>query len=584
MKKIPSAMPDKVHSVTAQDFLDAETVCSMSNCVMSGLTPDNGQLDLESLVISFCPENIAQTENSLLSPGGKAVIDRAVDLLNRIITLDYVPADTMSLGPGVSQCSSFRSRHIIDKLDHSPLVAPNPDFWPGDYFSDDLASHMLERMDTSYTVDIIQQVPKKSDRNRTIGITDVIALSAQGVLSDYMISCMRRHGLDLKTLSDRHRDLAAEGSLHGGLATLDFSMASDTLSIGLVWILLNNNRSTVLCKSLYRRLWGCRTWSYIMDETEDIYQKFSPMGNKFTFPLESLLFTVVTRAICDTLHISDPKRRKATSFGDDVILYGPDRLLDMYKAHITNRYAELGLLLNTEKSYFTGDFRESCGADYRSGDFVRGFYHKKLNVTLQDVVRCINHFTLYYDLTLLTILHHCPFINHVFCTYQLWKVCYSKLSFVEQLAHYSKHDFATVDTFIVCSAMDIREIGDCGTMLLSYSSPDVLAYRIDYRYVKGRKLQYRRYLYDGKRERYVRKKLLQRLSNVGEMDLLYNYIGTGQGVHKHPRKLSEILDQNLGVKSPIAWLVPETILTKVRMRAYNPAWPLELPIRTVNWF
>lgn len=585
VKKIPSATPEKVHAATAQDFLDAEVVCSKSNIVFSGVIPEESDCyDLESLVTLFDPENIAQTADSLLSAGGKAVVDRAVTLLNRIITLDFRAADAMSLGPGVSQCSSFRSRHIIDKLDHGLMVAPNPDFWPGDYYEPDLASHMLERMDLStYTVDIIQQVPKKADRNRTIGITDMVALSAQGVVSDYMQACMCRHGLDIRSLSDKHRDLAAVGSLHGGLATLDFSMASDTLSIGLVWILLNNNRSTVLCRNLYRRLWGCRTWSYNLDETEGIYQKFSPMGNKATFPLETLLFTVITRAICDVLRIVDPNGRKPTSFGDDVILYGPDLILDRMKATITNRYSELGLLLNIEKSFFTGPFRESCGADYLDGRFVRGFYHKKLTVTLQDVVRCVNHFTLYYGITLYTILHHCPYISSVFRAHRLDRVCYSKLAFVDQLAHHSLHDFAAIDTFIVCSEMDIRELGLRGIMLLSYSSPNILTYSLEYRYVKGIRTQYRRYAFDGKRERFLRKKLLQRLSEVGEMDLLYNYIGTGQGVHNVPRKLSEVLDQNLGIKTPIAWVVPETISSKVRMRAYNPAWPLELPIRTVNW-
>lgn len=587
VKKMPSPTPELVHAATAADFLYAERVCTLSDLVFHGDAQAycDDPLDCESLVTWFDPENIAQTDTTLLSPGGKEIIDIAVDMLNRIIDRPFDISDAMILGPGVSQCSTFRSKHILDKLDHNPFYQPNPDFWAADYFECDLASHIMERVEPfKYTVDLIQQVPKKADRNRTIGITDVIALSAQGVVGDYITKCLSHHGLNLRHLQDRHRDLACIGSLQGGLATLDFSMASDTISMGLVWMLLNNNRSTSLCRRLYRLLWGCRTWFYSMDGSDGVYQKFCPMGNRFTFPLESLLFTVLTRAICARLHLSDPNGRKASSFGDDVILYGPDTLLLIYKPVIVNNFYELGLIVNPEKSYFTGDFRESCGADYRQGVFVRGFYHKKLTVTIQDVVRLINHFTVFYNLTLTTILHHCPFIANVFWKCGLDRICYCKLAFIDQLASTSIHSFAAIDTFIVCSEMDMRELGLKGTCLLSYSSPSILAYTLEYHYVKGKKTQYRRYTFDGKRERLTRRKLLARLSSVGEPDLIYNYIGTGQRDNSRPRKLSDLIDNELGVKTPIAWLVPETISTKVRMRDYNPAWPLELPIREVNWF
>jgi hypothetical protein len=89
------------------------------------------------------------------------------------------------------------------------------------------------------------------------------------------------------------------------------------------------------------------------------------MGNGFTFPLESLLFWALTKACC-----SD----------DEVVsIYGDDIICPTHRVPLIHRVlTACGFSLNLEKSYYTGEFRESCGTDYYRGIDIRPYYQKKL--------------------------------------------------------------------------------------------------------------------------------------------------------------------------------------------------------------
>jgi hypothetical protein len=140
----------------------------------------------------------------------------------------------------------------------------------------------------------------------------------------------------------------------------------------------------------------------------------STMGNGFTFPLQSLLFSTVVAGVYSFLrksglrHLSlvRTRRRKGGSsirfdgsiasfderayelgnfsvFGDDIIV---DKSAARYVIRALNL---LGFVVNTDKTFVEGPFRESCGADFFKGTDVRGIYVKSLN-TLQDLFVAIN--------------------------------------------------------------------------------------------------------------------------------------------------------------------------------------------------
>lgn len=588
-KKVPSENPEAVSDATIKKFFEAEEQCAEANLRLGlpfakdGMFPDSSEL--------FTEDVLCVTEDLVLTDMAQRLLDLSVDELNKLITLDWVLAESTDFGPGVTQVPGFRTKNLIEKLSQPTYEWPNPDFIPNDYFVDDVAWCLWERFNNNYTCDVISQVPKNSTINRTIGITSFVPLAAQGVCGDYIDACLMQHGINLRTLPQLHRDLAEAGSRLGGLATIDFSMASDTISRGLVWALLNNSRSSDRCRMLYSKLCGCRTWMFTVNGETFFYEKFSAMGNKATFPLELLLFTAVARGIERLLHFHSPYGRKATSLGDDTIIYAPDLVLSRNKSLIIDLYGELGLTVNPDKSFFSGPFRESCGADYRNGVYVRGYYLHSRTVTLRDVVRCINHFTIYYGVALLWIVEHCPFIAKVFRQARLSQICYENWSFVDQLASLPAHEIGAVDNFIVVDHMSYKYLKLEGGQILSYQDVNPLKY---YFQRKGDKL-IRRYVFDGRAERLARRKLQARLE-VTSLDLILALQSTTSN-RRLARRWEAICEQEKaenryvfagpGVvfsmpvedEPAINWVTPPSFGTLVRFGRYDPAWPLLLPER-----
>lgn len=597
-KKVPSENPDAVSDATIKKFFEAEEQCAEANLRLGLPFAKNGEFPDSSDL--FCEDVLCHSEDLVLTSDARKLLDLTVDELNKLVTLDWELADSTPFGPGVTQVPGFRTKNLIEKLTQPTYDWPNPDFVPNDYFVDDVAWTLWERFSGNYTCDVISQVPKNSTINRTIGITSFVPLAAQGVCGDYIRRCLKHHGIDLDTLADTHRTLAEVGSRLGNLATIDFSMASDTISRGLVWAALNNSRSSDRCRELYHKLCGCRTWEYTIDGVCYTYNKFSAMGNKFTFELESLLFTAIARAIERLYHFQTPYCRKATSLGDDTIIYALDLLLGRYKPLIIGLYAELGLRVNPEKSFFTGSFKESCGADYRNGAYVRGFYLHSRTVTLRDVVRCINHFTLYYGVALLWILEHCPFISRVFTDYRLDQVCYENWQFVDQLASLPVHQIGAVDDFIVVDHMSYRTLRLDGRFILSYENIDPLKSYRAYIKKQGRKALVRRYKFDGPTERRCRRQLLSRLE-VSSLDLILALQSTTsnrrlarrwEAICEQERSENRYIFAAAGVvfSMPVCdepatcWLTPPSLGMRVKLRAYNPAWPLTIPERRLAQF
>ena len=97
-------------------------------------------------------------------------------------------------------------------------------------------------------------------------------------------------------------------------------------------------------------------------------EQFSSMGNGFTFPLETLLFYSLARAVLKYMHASAEEWDMLSVYGDDITL--PSRCFSL----LTEVFTECGFLVNSRKSFSDGPFRESCGADYLRSIDIRPFY------------------------------------------------------------------------------------------------------------------------------------------------------------------------------------------------------------------
>jgi len=95
--------------------------------------------------------------------------------------------------------------------------------------------------------------------------------------------------------------------------------------------------------------------------------KFASMGSALTFPLEAIIFTVITSMGVSGLKAPVPARQLAgrvSVYGDDIIA-PVDNVADVI------HYLEaFGFKVNGHKSFWTGKFRESCGKEYYDGDDV----------------------------------------------------------------------------------------------------------------------------------------------------------------------------------------------------------------------
>lgn len=169
------------------------------------------------------------------------------------------------------------------------------------------------------------------------------------------------------------------GSVDGSVVTLDFSAASDTISYELVKFLLPRNWFTVLDAL------RCVYFEYECDGviTRTRAQSFSAMGNGYTFELESLIFWALSVACCKTCGVS-PK--SVTIFGDDVVLPSHAPTLDLFEEAATF----CGFSINRDKSFTSGNFRESCGSYFFAGVDSKPIYKKGEYRTCEELFSFAN--------------------------------------------------------------------------------------------------------------------------------------------------------------------------------------------------
>jgi len=214
-------------------------------------------------------------------------------------------------------------------------------------------------------------VPKDAKTNRVIAVEPGINLWFQKALGDMIGTRLRRVGIDLRYQS-RNQALAKICSKDGSLATVDLSSASDSISRSVVEALLPPSWFSLLDSS--RSHYGA-----LKDRTV-LWEKFSSMGNGFTFQLESLIFYAIAKS-CTEYIGSD---LSVSAYGDDVIL--PTSAFGMF----SEMMAFYGFRVNMKKSHFSGLFRESCGAHYFSGIDVKPVYLKDTLTSIQSVYRFAN--------------------------------------------------------------------------------------------------------------------------------------------------------------------------------------------------
>jgi len=225
---------------------------------------------------------------------------------------------------------------------------------------------------TFQTGNKVVTVPKNAMTNRVIAIEPGINLWFQKSVGEMIGRRLRRYGVDLRYQS-RNQQLALKGSLTNLLATVDLSSASDSIARSVV--------EELLPPRWFHIMDACRSHYGSQDALSKKWEKFSSMGNGFTFQLESLIFYAVAASCTEYLHISS---NDVSAYGDDVIL--PSACLGLFSEML----AFYGFRINAKKSHSDSPFRESCGAHFFSGVDVKPVYLKDRLSSLPTVFRLAN--------------------------------------------------------------------------------------------------------------------------------------------------------------------------------------------------
>ncbi len=214
-------------------------------------------------------------------------------------------------------------------------------------------------------------VPKKTDIDRVACKEPDLNMFMQKGIGSHIRACLLRNGINLNDQSI-NRSLALEGSVTNNLATLDLSSASDSVTYELV--------AQLLPESWFTLLDAVRSQVTIINGEEHQNHMFSSMGNGFTFELESLLFFTIAKATA----FFTGTRGRISVYGDDIICPS-----DM--AHsLTWTLQWFGFSVNTEKSFYEGPFRESCGGHYHLGLDITPFYLKEPISDLPGIIHAAN--------------------------------------------------------------------------------------------------------------------------------------------------------------------------------------------------
>lgn len=241
-----------------------------------------------------------------------------------------------------------------------------------------LASYGVRRVVEGNTLSF---VPKTNDIKRSICTEPNINMMFQLSLGSYIEDALTRiYGIDLAIQPDKNRELAKIGSETGRFGTIDLESASDSLSLSILSDALDRPFMGLL------KMLRSPTTSYRGSRLQ--LHMVSTMGNGFTFPLQTLIYSavVIATARMREVPLTYPFGSRLGSFG----VFGDDIIVEreLYDDVVTN-LTHLGFKVNSSKSFNEGPFRESCGHDYYLGVNIRGVYVKTLT-SLQDTFVLVN--------------------------------------------------------------------------------------------------------------------------------------------------------------------------------------------------
>ncbi len=287
-------------------------------------------------------------------------IDRVRKNVVEILGESPPPTWEGRFGPGATVSDNSAHTTVPDKTSSTPTLTPNALYhlvpWSGTQWATSVVS--LGKAPEIVRGNGFFTVPKDALIDRPCAKEPSLNGFFQLGLGALMKRRLGKAGLDLRHGKEIHVQAAQAASFNGLNATIDLSSASDTVSRNLVKLLLPYR--------WFQALDSLRSPFTVIDSDVVRLEKFSSMGNGFTFELETVLFASIVQACCP-----------GSILGVDVLVFGDDIIVP------SSSYCEcvaalrfFGFSPNPKKSFSTGPFRESCGGDFFQGVAVRPHFQE----------------------------------------------------------------------------------------------------------------------------------------------------------------------------------------------------------------
>ncbi len=210
-------------------------------------------------------------------------------------------------------------------------------------------------------------VPKTLKTPRIIAIEPTCMQYMQQAIAEHLVRSLEGDFLPFsligfldQTLNQR---MAQEGSVTGGLATLDLSEASDRVSNQHVRAMLKHfpHLSEAVDATRSRK-------ADVPGHGVIRLAKFASMGSALCFPIEAMVFTTIVFMALERVHKRRLTLKDVSLFRGKVRVYGDDIIVPTDSmVTVIDLLEAFGLKVNVDKSFGTGKFRESCGKEYYDG-------------------------------------------------------------------------------------------------------------------------------------------------------------------------------------------------------------------------
>jgi len=308
-----------------------------------------------------------RVDPSTLSDSTRIIVYRARQIVERIVKRAPSIGDVFRFGPGSTYELQASCSTLADKVSQTIVRSTKAN---ARFYTELVKGSILDPLSPKCWQQIVAcrgnrfaVVPKQFDIGRPACIEPdaniVTQLALGGILRRRLYEAT---SIDITSATDVHRHWL-QCIDPREYATLDLSSASDLISFELVRFLVPRDWFLMLCACRSPETEVGADFHGIKGFKGNVWlknQKFSSMGNGFTFELETILFWALARATEE--YVEETNAERARPFFP--LMFGDDHIMSPKGAAFhCSVLEELGLEVNRKKTFLTGPFRESCGVD-----------------------------------------------------------------------------------------------------------------------------------------------------------------------------------------------------------------------------